>query len=378
VSGRARWRAHAAALLLLAGLLPASARADDVLRVGTSGDYAPFSFVSSVDPEALEGFVAMSGITVRPERSLEGRFSVAVATSGAMALVDEDGPFRGVQDLRLPGLRLAVNAGGHLERVARDQFPRATLIAVADNAAVLPALLDGSVDAAISDDLEAVQWRAAAPGLRALGPFSRDRKAYLVRPDRRELAARLDTWLLERERDGTLAELRELHLGRGEETATPLLALLAAMDERLELMPLVAEAKRAAELPVRAPEREEAVVENAVAAAREAAERSGVTGLPDRWVRRLFRAQIEAAVGVQEFVLSQPPGPSAPALETLRPALDRIGERIAAYLVRLPGPLDPVQVERQAIDAIEVEGLDASHVSLLADLVAQISRYRDA
>ena len=54
-----------------------------------------------------------------------------------------------------------------------------------------------------------------------------------------ELADDLDAWLLEREADGTLAALRASHLGEGAAApvATPLGALLAALDERLALMP---------------------------------------------------------------------------------------------------------------------------------------------
>ena len=403
------------ARIWILGLLASAAAAEETssaLRVGTSGDYAPFSFTEA--DESLAGFdvavarrfaededlelelvrfswpglladlranrfdVAMGGITIGPERSAAGRFSVPVATSGAMALVQEDSAYRSVDDLRLPGTRLVVNAGGHLERVARSAFPRATLIALPDNDAVLAPLLDGSVDAAITDDREAPLWQARAPGLRSLGPFSRDLKAYLVAPGRPELADRLDAWLFARERDGTLSELRAEHLGSQEQTATPLFALFAAMDERLDLMPLVAEAKRRRDLPVRAPEREAVVLEAAVARTRAAAERAGVTPIPDRWVRRLFQNQIDASVAIQESVLAGRSGgqPTLDLETELRPALLRLGDRIADTLVRLQGPLDPGQVEFFARQRLDAPGLEPRHVDLIADTVARISRYR--
>jgi cyclohexadienyl dehydratase len=403
-------------LVLLCLAAPSFAEPARVLRVGTSGDYAPFSSARRDAPELLDGFdlavarrfaedrrleleivrfawaeleadlaagrfdVAMGGVTVRPERSVTGRFTVPVAWSGAMALVSEDSAYRALEDLRVPGARVGVNAGGHLEKVARASFPRATLVAIPGNGNVLPALLAGSVDAAVTDDLEAPHWLAQGPGLRALGPFSRDRKAYLVRPDRPDLAAELDAWLLAREANGTLDELREEHLGPGaaKEVATPLRALLAAMDERLDLMPFVARAKRARGLPVRDPEQEQRVLDAAVKAAREAASRAGILPIPDRWVQALFRAQIDAAAAVQEAVLARPSAdaPTFDLEDELRPALVRIGERIAEILARLPGPLDPQAVEREASEQLDAPGLEPAKREAIADVVAQVSRYR--
>ncbi len=400
---------------LLLGLAAATAAAEPghVLRVGTSGDYSPFSLdsgdgpvgfdievarrfaadqewqlelVSFRWPELLEGLmanrfdVAMSGVTVRPERSVAGRFSVPVATSGALALVHADSPYLSADDLRLPGVRLAVNAGGHLENIAHARFPHATILAIPDNRAVLSALLDHKVDAAVTDDLEQNHWRGQAPGLRALGLLSRDRKAYLWGIENAELARTLDAWILDRERDGTLAELRTEYLGPTRPAvADPLGALLAAIDERLDLMPSVAAAKRRAGLIVRAPEREQKVLEAAMASTSAAAAQAGTVPLPKLQVRALFRAQIEAAIAVQQAVLAAPPDPSTPSrdLETeLRPALLRIGDRIAWLLVRLPGPLEPEDVDRQTSEALDAPGLERHHEAAIANTIAQLSLYR--
>lgn len=403
--------------VLIAVLFLAAHAGAETLRVGTSGDYAPFSAASADRAGRFEGFdpavarrfaderglelewvrfawpeleadlaagrfdVAMSGVTVRPERSLAGRFSVPVAWSGALVLVSEDSAYRSVEDLRIPGVRVGVNAGGHLEKVARASFPHATLLAIPGNANVLPALLAGSVDAVVTDDVEAPGWLEQAPGHRALGPFSRDRKAYLVRADRPDLARDLDAWLLAREANGTLDELREEHLGSGaaKEIATPLRALLAAMDERLDLMPFVARAKRERGLPVRDPEQEERVLAAATKAARDAAQRAGVLPIPDRWVQALFRAQIDAGAVLQERALARPAAGASRAFDLegeLRPALARIGERIAECLARLPGPLDAGAVEHEAQDQLDTPGLDSSAREALAEVIAQVSRYR--
>lgn len=252
-----------------------------VLRVGTSGDYTPFSFrergggapagfdIAVADrfagdagyrlkwvafrwPELARRFEAgdfdlvMSGITVRPERSAAGRFTVPVMRSGAVLLyrrasfagraATADDP--GVGYFDQAGRSIAVNLGGHLERLARAQFRHAELVVIGDNAAVRTALAEGRVDAAVTDSLEAGYWKHDLEGVESFGPWTHDYKAYWVRAARPQLAQQLDQWLLAREADGTLAQLRRSATGRAdlEPTARPFDALLAATAERLALM----------------------------------------------------------------------------------------------------------------------------------------------
>ena len=108
------------------------------LRVATSGDYPPFSIAA---PDAASGFrgfeialierfaaergieiewlrfrwpqllddlaadrfdIAASGITLRPERSVAGRFSVSTAASGAVALVADPSTHPTLESLDSP------------------------------------------------------------------------------------------------------------------------------------------------------------------------------------------------------------------------------------------------------------------------------------
>jgi cyclohexadienyl dehydratase len=378
----------------------ARAETPDELRVGTSGDYAPFSqevpgpgeaagfrqrgfdpdlarayakdrnlslrFVPFRWPELVADLeagrfdVAMSGITVRPERSLAGRFSLPTASSGAVALVPEASSLFRPDDLNRVGLRIAVNAGGHLEQTARKFFPEATLVALQDNAGVIDALARGATDAAISDTREAPHWQATHPGLRMVGPFTSDRKALLVAAEQAELAHDLNVWLLARERSGRMAALRSEHLGDPVRDETPhpaLSALLAAIAERLALMPWVAEAKRDAGSAVEVPEREARVINAALAQVRETEEANDIAPaqrVRAAAVRELFAAQIEAAKSIQHAVLRRPRPPGQappPALDTvLRPALLRIGERIAWLIVQLPPgiPDDVIRARSQS------------------------------
>ena len=272
-----RWATAALFVLLLGLAVPAASAegarnepqarevgqlADErpVLRVGTSGDYAPFSLAGPGEGE-FQGFdiavarafaeergaqvefvrfrwrelisalaekrfdVAMSGVTVRADRSTAGRFSVPVAETGAVALVPAASTAESLAELDRPGVRVVVNQGGHLERVARAHLPRARIETLSPNDAVRAALIEGRADAAITDTVEAPHWRRGTD-LRLLGPFTRDRKAWLLRADSGEEAARLDRWLLAREADGSLSRWRMRHgLEPTPATAEPLAAL---------------------------------------------------------------------------------------------------------------------------------------------------------
>ncbi len=421
---RARWRAGGTALaaglatLLLAAAGQGQAPGKAVLRVGTSGDYAPFSrtragggragfdiavarayaeqrglgleFVPFRWPNLLHDLtadrfdVAMSGVTVRPLRSLGGRFSVPVVESGAVLLLRQPERFSEVEQLNRSDLRIGVNRGGHLEQVAQEYFPRATLLSIQDNAAVREALLAGELDAAVTDSLEAPLWRRGAEDLGQTATFTRDRKAYLVRADRPALAADLDAWLLAREADGSLATLRREYFGGAGETATatPLGALVAAMDERLALMPLVAAAKRRAGLPIEVPEREDRVIESAVTGTRDAATRAGVAPLPSAAVRAVFAAQLEAAKEVQWNALHDPtfaPEKPIPDLDTqLRPALLRIGEQIGSLLVALPPDPGDEAIRGAVRDGLRTPRLSSDSIAQIAEALVKLTTARKA
>jgi cyclohexadienyl dehydratase len=300
--------------------------------------------------------------------------------SGAVALVREDAGLRDLASLDQSSARIAVNQGGHLERVTRSHFPRATVIAIPANQEVRGALVSAEVDAVISDTLEAPIWLEGSEGVVQLGPFTSDLKAYLVHPDRRELAADLDAWLMARESDGTLAALRRRYLGHGDSPATaePVSALVAAVGERLDLMPLVAEAKRASGTPVTVPGREARVIEAALAASRKAARHAGLTPIPERTVRRFFEAQIGAAKEIQRATLAGPAGDAPPAdLDAvLRPALLRIGNRIAILLQKLPADLDRGELEARLRRRLRTPGLSDDTREALVEAALELSQAR--
>src|SRR5206468_12739439 len=88
--------------------------------------------------------VAMGGVTIRPERAMAGTFTRPVARAGAVLLARPGSP----------RIHIGVNAGGHLERVARRLFPDAVLVTTTDNRSLPRLLAAGSVDAILTDEVE--------------------------------------------------------------------------------------------------------------------------------------------------------------------------------------------------------------------------------
>jgi cyclohexadienyl dehydratase len=440
------------------------------LRIGTSGDYPPFSAWPegaalprgfSVDlarafardegleiqwvrfrwPDLLRDLtagrfdLALSGVTIRPERAAAGLSSIPLATSGAlvlMPLAQPPTPDLAHGLLADPGLRLAVNAGGHLERVTRSRFPHAIVEAIPDNAAVLRRLASGGADGVVTDLVEAPLWQARwqtewetrrraerneeRPGARwslhRIGPFTRDHKAGLWRPDRSELARRFDRWLLAAEATGRLDALRRQHGLPTERTGEPGAALLVRLDERLSLMPAVARAKAILGQPIEDRAREARVLAAARRSVVQAARRAGLDAPGEPGIDELFRAQMEAARWIQLRELDAPPipttsappapapggaspvpsisaGASAEAARTelervLRPALIRIGDRLADLLVAWIADPDAVlapervarALERHALPAPMIERLAAALQALRTDAAADASRRR--
>jgi cyclohexadienyl dehydratase len=257
--------------------------------------------------------VAMSGVTVRADRLLAGRFTAAVARTEAVLAARRGTP--------VPR-RVGVNRGGHLERVARASLPEVELVPV-DRNRLAALLASGAVDAVVTDALEL--RRLGAPDLIVVRTLSDDRKAYFLRADSGVLAADLDAWLAARERDGWLPALRARVLGDGTPLPPPA-AVARVVDlvaRRLMVMPAVARAKRLAGLPIVDPGREAEVEARAVARAAEA-------GLAPEPYRGLVRAQIAAARAVQR---ATPPDDAAPVpLATVRAAIDRVDEDLLSAL----------------------------------------------
>src|SRR3954454_6853094 len=208
-------------------------RAAGLLRIGTTGDYTPFSllrpdgtyegadmdmahdlaailgvrveFVPTVWVDLLRDFladrfdIAMGGVTVNEARAVSAFFSIPTFIDGKRPLcrVADRDRFASVAAIDQPGVRVIANPGSANEAFARANFKRAEVTIRHDNASVFLEIVAGRADIMVTDGLEADHQAALHPELCAApvaAPFTRLEKAYMFARDR-AMKAFIDDWL---------------------------------------------------------------------------------------------------------------------------------------------------------------------------------------
>lgn len=213
-----------------------------VLRVGTTGDYAPFSddragalqgldidfaqalakswgvrvaFVRTSWPTLMADLgrrhfdLAASGISITPERSRQADFSAAYYFDGKTPIArrEDVARFSSLDQIDQPGVRVIVNPGGTNERFVREHLHRATIVLHPDNRTIFDEIVAGRADVMITDGVEVKLQTRRHPELRATRtePFTRAGKAFLL-PAGSELTARVNAWLTPQLAAGRIAE----------------------------------------------------------------------------------------------------------------------------------------------------------------------------
>lgn len=401
-------RAALWAFVLLVGCArpPASAPTPapaQTIVAGTSGDYPPLSSWSGARPEGLAPTlllafaadthreasfvrfrwpelandlaakkfdVAADGITVRPERSVAGIHTVPIARGGAVLLVRRSSWSEDLARLDRPEMTVAVNEGGHLEKLTRERFHAARIRTIAGNA-LRDVLVRAEADAVMTNTFEAPRLQEGLPDIVAVGPLTSDTTAFWVRADREDLATAIDDWLLAAEVSGVLPEMRTRFIGATAPTAHPRSALFAATSERLALMPFVAAVKAKEGLPIDDAAQEGRVLASVVAEVRKVAAALGRPAPPDAVVEAFFRAQFDAAKEVQRASSS---APARYSLEELRAAIGRITRRMARLVVGL-AEVDEPTAQREAHEYLDGSGLSPETIARLGSVHARSSSH---
>jgi cyclohexadienyl dehydratase len=206
-------------------------QASGLLRIGTTGDYEPFSFESGgrlrgadidlglalaaqlgvqpvfvrtswptllADLAADRYDVAMSGITVTDERRQRGDFSVPYQAGGKtiVARCSERRRFDTLAEVDRRRVRVVVNPGGTNEIYVREHLHRAQVTVHPDNRTVFDEIVAGRADAMITDDVEAdLQANRHAELCRTYpGTLTRSDKAIFMSRDA-ALKGAVDAWL---------------------------------------------------------------------------------------------------------------------------------------------------------------------------------------
>nr|WP_275681807.1 gamma subclass chorismate mutase AroQ [Scleromatobacter humisilvae] len=383
----------------------AASRLDDilargVLRVGTTGDYKPFSYrvgngefigldialaadlakslgvklqlvpttwgalMSDLGDDRFD--LAMGGVSVSLERQKKAWFSLPYLRDGKtpIARCEDARKYQTLADIDRPDVRLIVNPGGTNERFARAQAPHATLTVFPDNVAIFDRIAAGEADVMITDAIEARLQQRLHPKLCAIhpeAPFDFSEKAVLL-PRDAALKAYVDQWLHQAVESGAFARANEQWLGY----PWGIESLRTLIDARLLLAPDVAQFKWNHHLPIEDLPREAEVI---AALGRQAS----ALGVPQPWAEAFFRAQIEASKTAQNElfqgwdVFKRGQFPDAPDLVTVtRPKLDRLTDQLLHALAEnWPVLSDPTRREDvlRAMHPMQAEDLSAKAVT---------------
>jgi cyclohexadienyl dehydratase len=242
-----------ALLLTLAGAASAqTSRLDSILvagtlKVGTTGDYRPFTALDRATGEysgldidlarslgaalgvkvvfvpttwrslaqdlAAGAFdIAMGGVSVTLDRQKSGFFSVPYLRDGkaAIARCADQAGFQTLETIDRPEVRVLTNPGGTNERFDRARLHAAHIVVYPDNLTIFDRLAQGDGDVMITDASETRFEEKLHPGVLCAihpdRPYDFGEKAYWMAPDP-ALKAFVDQWLHIVKEDGELDAL---------------------------------------------------------------------------------------------------------------------------------------------------------------------------
>jgi len=238
-----RMRSIAIAIAVLIALAGAARAAESrldaviaagVLKIGTTGDYKPFSyqnpetkqfegldidmmeslakalgvkaeFVKTAWPAMMADFtadkfdVAAGGVSVSLERQKKGFFSIPYMVDGKTPIArcaDKD-KFQTLAEIDKPATKVIVNPGGTNERFARDNLKQAPIEVYKDNVTIFDQIVAGKADVMITDASETMLQAKLHKELCSIHPdhaFNYAEKGYWLQ---RDIAFKefVDQWL---------------------------------------------------------------------------------------------------------------------------------------------------------------------------------------
>jgi cyclohexadienyl dehydratase len=221
------------------------------LRVGTTGDYAPFSnrsnradpytgididlaqdlatslgvklqLVETSWPTLLQDLnanrydIAMSGVSRNLERQKVGFFSAAYHTGGKtpITLCKNINRFNTLKKIDVPATRVIVNPGGTNERFVDSELKHAQKVLHLDNRTIFKEIVNGNVDLMITDNIEVRLQSSNYSELCAAMPkenLTFQEKGFLM-PQDVKLKEYVDLWLITRKGDGTIRSTFDQYL----------------------------------------------------------------------------------------------------------------------------------------------------------------------
>ena len=226
--------------------------ASKIIKVGTTGDFKPFSyqldknsnifygvdielakdlatslgvevqFIKTSWPTLLQDLadnkfdIGMSGITIKLARQQKALFSIPLLSSGKAAITRDENvrKFTSIEAINHPNVKVIVNPGGTNEAFAIANFPKATIIQNEDNLSIFQKIVDGVADVMVTDAVETLIQEMIHPELEAVNPevpFNFFEMGYLL-PRDYTLKAYIDQWLNLRQKNGTYQQIFDTEL----------------------------------------------------------------------------------------------------------------------------------------------------------------------
>jgi cyclohexadienyl dehydratase len=219
------------------------------LRVGTTGDFKPFSFlnpatndyeghdidaanllaeslgikvefVKTTWPTLLKDLqdnkydVGMCGITrnlVRQRVAALTHPYINVGKSPLIRTADRQ-RFKALADIDQAGVKIGVNPGGTNERFVRANIKNATVVVIERNLSIPEKIVAGEVDVMITDNVEAMIVSKADPRLYAVDPentYTKDDFGYLLPRDDSAWVNYVNLWMDLMKLKGEFARLHQ-------------------------------------------------------------------------------------------------------------------------------------------------------------------------
>lgn len=225
-------------------------RSKSVLRVGTTGDYLPFTILendkySGYDIEVARYFakelgvevefvpttwksllkdlndekfdIAMGGISRRTSRKLEAEFTHPYLTYGKTPITRRKDikKYNSFEKIDKKGVKVGYNLGGTNEKYALKNIKNATLIKFEKNLDVIQGVRDGKIDVMISETPEAVHYENSDKLLGSPmtnNPLTKNQLGYMVSKNDYALASLINYIMEDMELKGITKEMQKKYI----------------------------------------------------------------------------------------------------------------------------------------------------------------------
>ena len=227
-------------------------KARGYLKVGTTGDYAPQSWLNPAtglyegfDAELAEDLaksldveiqyvptswptlmkdtlankfdLAICGITITQARKEQALMSIGYLGNGKTILIraEDVDKYKTLDDINKPEIKVMENPGGLNEKFARENLPLSTLIIHSPNDEIPGLIASGQADVMITEILEAGYYvrkdsRLAAPLIHS--PFNRGELGVLLPPNSESLLMFVNEFISQEKASGRIEELAKKYI----------------------------------------------------------------------------------------------------------------------------------------------------------------------